>query len=92
MKLLENLIWFHLAILCKDTYPISSINTPGYYYFHTLNPNVLYLNNAIVWYYSKVHCYFYAYKQLYVISFLFFDDIAIVSRMTLFTTSDNVIR
>ena len=43
-------------------------------------------------YYSRVHYYLYAYKQLYVISFLFFDNLAIVSRMILlFTASDNVI-
>ena len=58
-----------------------------------LNPYVLYLNNATVWYYSRVLNYFYAYKHLYVISFLFFDNVAIASRMTLlFTTSDNVAR
>ena len=63
----------------------------GYYYFHVYNPNVLYLNNATVRYYSRVHYYFYAYKQLCVISFLFFDNIAIVSRMILlFTASNNV--
>ena len=58
-----------------------------------LNPNVLYLHNATVWYYSRVLYYLNAYKHLYVISFLFFDNVAIVSRMTLlFTTSDNVAR
>ena len=36
-----------------------------------------YLNNATVWYY-------YTYKQLYVINFLFFDNLAIVSRTTLY--------
>ena len=43
-------------------------------------------------YYLRVHYCLYTYKQLYVISFLFFDTLAIVSRMTLlFTASDNVI-
>ena len=33
------------------------------------------------------------YKQLYVISFLFFDNLAVVSRATqLYTASDNVAR
>ena len=42
-------------------------------------------------YYSSVHYYFLTYKQLYVISFLFFDNLVIVSRMILlFTESDNV--
>ena len=36
--------------------------------------------------------YIVIYKQLYVISFLFFDNPAIVSRATLFTLSDNVTR
>ena len=47
---------------------------------------------ATVQYYLRVHYYFYTYKQLYyVISFLFFDNVAVVSRMTfLFTASDNV--
>ena len=34
----------------------------GYYYFHTQNSDVLYLNNATVQHYSKVHYYFYIYK------------------------------
>ena len=34
---------------------------------------------------------FYVYKQLYVINYLFFDNIAIVSRMPLlFTASENI--
>ena len=48
----------------------------GYYYLHTYNPNVLYLNNATVRYYSRVRYYFYTYKQLYAISFLFFNNLA----------------
>ena len=33
--------------------------------------------------YLRARYYFYTYKQLYVISFLFFDKLAIVARMTL---------
>ena len=41
----------------------------------------------------EVVLYFYTYKQLYVFSFLSFDNLAIVSRTTLlFTVSDNAAR
>ena len=75
----------------NNEYHISLINTPGvYYYFHTLNTNILYLNNATVQYYSRVCYYFYTYKQLYVISSFFFDNLAIVSRMTLLRTASDI--
>ena len=43
----------------------------------------MYLSIATVWYYLRVHYYSLTYKQLYIISFLFFNNLAIVSRMTL---------
>ena len=68
----------------QTMYEVLSILIPlGYYYFHAYNQNVLYLNSGTVQYYLKVHCYFYTYKQLYVISFLFFDNLVIVSGTTL---------
>ena len=65
-------------------YHISLINTPGVLLFSRENLNVLYINNVIVWYHLRVDYYFYTYKQLYVINFLFFDNlcVAIVSRTT----------
>ena len=70
------------------TYHISSINIPRVLLFSCLKSNVLYLNISTVW---RVHYYFYTYKQLYVISFLFFNNLAIVSRTTLlFTASDDI--
>ena len=72
---------------------ISLINTPGVLLFPFLKSKCLYLNNATVQYYLRVHYYFYTYKQLYVLSFLFFDNLTIVLRMTLlFTASNDVAR
>ena len=78
-------------VMWSEVYRISLINTPGVLLFSHLSPNILYSNNGTVQYYSSEHYYFYTYKQLYVISFLFFDNPAVVSRTTLlFTASNNV--
>ena len=60
----------------KYIYRISSIYTTGVLLFSRLKSKRLYLNNATVWFYSRVRCYFYTQIQvwLYVISFLFFDN------------------
>ena len=71
-------------------YCISLINTPGILLFSLLKSKCFVLNNATVWYYLRMHYYFYTYKQLYVITFLFFDNLAIVSRTTLLFTASNL--
>ena len=73
--------WYHC---------ISSINTPGVLLFLLLKSKCFVLNNATVWYYLRVYYYFYTYKQSYVITFLFFDNLAIVLRTTLLFTASNL--
>ena len=75
-----------LGIICT-VFP--HINTPGVLLLSHLKFKHFYLINAAVRYYLRVCYYFYSYKQLYVISFLFFDSLAIVSRTTLLFTASN---
>ena len=66
-------------------YCISLINTPAWGNINFI-PQIqkkLYLNNNTVSQYLRVHYCFYTYKQLYAMSFLFFDNLAIVTRRTL---------
>ena len=75
------------AVLKPDTVFPQLLSLRYYYKYLYLQ-----LNSATL-FKGALLLYFHTYKQLYVISFLFFDNLVIVSRKTLlFTASDNITR
>ena len=75
----------NVAVSIIYIYHISLINSYTWLFSHQKSKRFVpkIFNNITVQYYSRGRYYLYTYMQLYIISFLFFNNLVIVSRVTL---------